>query len=639
MRFSPAFLDEIRARVPVSEVVRKKVKLQRQGREWRGLSPFNAEKTPSFFVNDQKGFFHDFSSGKHGDGFTFLMETEGLSFPEAVEKLAAVAGLHMPVETKEQRERDQKRASLGEVLEWTAIFFENELRGPAGREARDYLARRGVAEAARAHFRIGYAPPERHALRDHLASKGASLEAMIETGLLIHGDDIPVPYDRFRNRIMFPICDRSGRTIAFGGRALDADAQAKYLNSPETALFHKGATLYNLHNARKAAHEAGAVIAVEGYIDVVSMTAAGFPHTVAPLGTALTSDQCALLWTMAEEPILCFDGDNAGRKAALRAVDTALPLIGAGRSFRFALLPGGQDPDELFRSGGSAAVAQAIEAAQPFVDILWMRETEGRPLDTPERRAALERRLTEVAAQITDETLRRHYGQELSRRLSALLRQSGDSRGRVRSFATGRRGGAFRSFGSGFAARPATPVGASLANSPLFRGAAAPFSPREALILLIFINHPQLLASHVADLAALELASRDAEALRGVLVRCAEAALDDPSLVAEAVERAGLAALRARLEAMTAHATLWSVRPEAAAVDAAESLRQAFVLHRRIRALNRELRGIEARLAENPNEQDAARLRDVQTQLTALEGTEATLDGFGSMSGRSNRAL
>jgi DNA primase len=639
MRFSPAFLDEIRARVPVSEVVRRKVKLQRQGREWRGLSPFNSEKTPSFFVNDQKGFFHDFSSGKHGDGFAFLMETEGLSFPEAVEKLAAVAGLPMPVETREQRERDEKRASLGEVIEWAAAFFEKELHGAAARDAREYLARRGIAEAARKHFRIGFAPSERHALRDHLASKGASVEAMIDTGLLIHGDDIPVPYDRFRNRIMFPICDRSGRTIAFGGRALDPDAQAKYLNSPETALFHKGATLYNLHNARKAAHESGSVIAVEGYIDVISMTAAGFPQTVAPLGTALTADQCALLWTMAEEPILCFDGDNAGRKAALRVVDTALPLIGAGRSFRFALLAGGQDPDELFRTGGSAAVAQAIEAAQPFIDVLWMRETEGRPLDTPERRASLERRLSEVTAQITDETLRRHYGQELSRRLSGLFGQGGDWRGRVRAFVP-RRGATTRGSGSAnFATRPTTAVGASLANSPLFRGATPTFSPREALILLIFINHPQLLASHVADLAELELGSRDAEALRGALLRCAESGVDDPQALEEALERAGLTPVHARLNAMSAHSSLWSVRPEAATVDAAESLRQAFVLHRRVRALNRELRGIEARLAENPNEQDAARLRDVQTQLTALEGAEAALDGFGFMSGRSNRAL
>jgi DNA primase len=641
MRFSSAFLDEIRARVPVSDVVRQKVKLQKQGREWRGLSPFGAEKTPSFFVNDQKGFFHDFSSGKHGDGFAFLMETEGLSFPEAVERLAALAGLPMPIETSEQREQDEKRASLGEVLEWAAVYFEKQLRGPGGREARDYLARRAIGEEARAHFRLGYAPPERHGLRDHLAAKGASLEAMIETGLLIHGEDIAVPYDRFRNRIMFPISDRSGRVIAFGGRALEKDAQAKYLNSPETPLFHKGASLYNLHNARKAAHEAGTVVAVEGYIDAISMTAAGFPHAVASLGTALTADQCGLLWRMAEEPILCFDGDKAGRKAAFRAIETALPLIGPGRALRFALLPEGLDPDELFRSEGAAAVAQAIDGALPFVDVLWMRETEGQLLDTPERRAALERRLSELVALITDEALRRHYGREFSDRLSELFGRAGDSRGRVRAFSAQGRGGGqrFSRGGGNSPVRGPVHIGPSLASSPLFRGVKVPISPREALILLIFINHPDLLASHIEDLAALELASSELEALRSTLIRCAQAGLATPEEVSDVIGQSGLSPLRARLAAMGAHSSLWSVQPRAATVDAAETLRQAFVLHRRARALNRELRMIEARLAENPSEQDTARLRDIKTQLSALEGAEAALDGFGSMSGRGAREL
>ena len=397
MRFSPSFLEEIRARVPVSEVVRRKVKLRKEGREWRGLSPFNAEKTPSFYVNDQKMRWFDFSAGKNGNIFDFVMETEGLSFPEAVERLAALAGLPLPVETKEQQEQDQRRATLGEALEAAAVFFEKQLAGPAGREARAYLDRRQISSSAREKFRLGFAPPERHALRDHLAAKGASVETMIEAGLLVHGEDIAVPYDRFRNRVMFPICDRAGRVIAFGGRALEADAQAKYLNSPETPLFHKGATLYNLHNARKAAHETGAVIAVEGYVDVIALTAAGFPNAVAPLGTALTADQCALLWRLAEEPILCFDGDKAGLKAAFRAVDTALPLIGPGRSLQFVLLPDGQDPDELLRSNGPEALADALNRPLPLVDLLWMRETEAATLDTPERRASLERRLHEVA--------------------------------------------------------------------------------------------------------------------------------------------------------------------------------------------------------------------------------------------------
>lgn len=641
MRFSPSFLDEIRARVPVSEVVRKRVKLAKQGREWRGLSPFNAEKTPSFYVNDQKGFFHDFSSGKHGDGFTFLMETEGLSFPEAVERLAALAGLPMPVETKEQRESDERRATLAEVLEEAAVFFEKQLAGPAGREARAYLDRRQISPQSRALFRLGFAPPERHALRDHLAAKGAAVETMIEAGLLIHGEDIAVPYDRFRNRVMFPICDRSGRVVAFGGRAMEADAQAKYLNSPETPLFHKGATLYNLHNARKAAHDKGTVIAVEGYVDVIALTAAGFPHVVAPLGTALTPDQCGLLWRMAEEPILCFDGDKAGLKAAFRAVDTALPLIGPGRTLRFVLLPDGQDPDELLRAGGAGAVTQALSQPLPLVDLLWMRETDGAALDTPERRAALERRLREIAAQIADETLRRHYQDELSDRLSRLFGRGGrlagarGGAGARRDFSPRQRGWGRR----GEADAGPVRISPALANSPLFSGVKTAITPREGLILLILMNHPEVLAAQVDEVAALEFASPEAAALRDALLRWTETGGGDRLDLGGMLEESGLGDLASRLAGMAAHATLWSVRPDAAGADAAESLRQALVLHRRARALNRELRAVEARLAQNPNDQDSARLRDIQTQLSALDGAEAALEGFGALSGRSTRAL
>jgi DNA primase len=641
MKFTPAFLDEIRARVPVSEVVRQKVKLTKQGREWRGLSPFNAEKTPSFYVNDQKGFFHDFSSGKHGDGIGFLMESEGLSFPEAVTKLAAMAGVPLPVESREDREREQKRASLTEVLDWAAQYFQKQLAGPQGREARDYLARREISQAAQAHFRLGYAPPGRHALRDALAAKGASVEAMIAAGLLIHGDDIAVPYDRFRDRIMFPICDRAGAPIAFGGRALAKDAQAKYLNSPETELFHKGLTLYNIHNARKAAHESGTVVAVEGYVDVIAMTAAGFPYAVAPLGTALTADQCALLWRMADEPILCFDGDKAGFKAAHRAIDTALPLIGAGKTLRFVLLPGGQDPDELLRSGGAGALAQAMAAPLPLVEALWRREVEGRPLDTPERRAGLERRLREVAGEIKDATLRRHYEQDLAARLGALF---GPERGAANSpspwrtrqnYAGGARGAPGRGFRDGGPLR----IGASLANSPLFKGVKPPISPRECLLFLIFINHPGVLAEHIEDLAGLDFEAQEAEEMRDLLVAAAAAAPGDAEALQEAIAEAGLAPFHARLEGMAAHASLWSVRKEAASADAGVTLRQVLSLHRKVWTLNRELRAVERRLAENPTEEDAARLSEIQTQLCALDGTEAALEGFGSGSGRVSRAL
>src|SRR6202051_1041059 len=294
MRFTPQFLDELRARLPVSEVVGRRVKLRKQGPEFIGLSPFNKEKSPSFTVNEQKGFFHDFSSGKHGDIFGFVMETEGVAFPEAVERLAQLAGVPLPKVSHEDEQRDARRKTLHDVMELAAKFFEATLAARAGAKARGYLADRGLDSATQLKFRLGYATNERFALKEHLGSHGIPPEDMVEAGLLVSGDDIPLPFDRFRDRVMFPITDVRGRTIAFGGRALEKDAPAKYLNSPETPLFHKGATLYNIAAARTAAHNAGKsaednfsgrVIAVEGYIDVIAMVTAGYEATVAPLGT------------------------------------------------------------------------------------------------------------------------------------------------------------------------------------------------------------------------------------------------------------------------------------------------------------------------------------------------------------------
>src|SRR6476659_7458897 len=330
MRFTPEFLEELRARLPVSEVVGRRVKLKRAGREWKGLSPFQQEKTPSFTVNDQKGFYHDFSSGKHGDIISFLMETEGVGFAEAVERLASMAGLALPAATPDAAKHEQRRKTLYDVMELATKFFADTLASRNGAKARGYLGDRAISPSVQVQFRIGYAPGERFALKEHLGSHGIPVEDMVEAGLLIAGDDIPVPYDRFRDRVMFPITDMRGRVIAFGGRALEKDAQAKYLNSPETPLFHKGDNLYNHAPARQASHDGAPIVAVEGYVDVIAMVNAGYPATVAPLGTALTEDQLGLLWKMADEPILCFDGDSAGRRAAYRAVDLALPLIKAG---------------------------------------------------------------------------------------------------------------------------------------------------------------------------------------------------------------------------------------------------------------------------------------------------------------------
>ncbi len=340
MRYPPSLLDDIRARLPVSQVVSRKVQLKKAGREYKGLSPFKVEKTPSFTVNDTKGFYHCFATGEHGDIFTFVMKTEGLTFPEAIERLAQEAGVPLPKPEARDIEREDARTRLMSLVEASAVFFTDQLAGANGQEARRYLIeKRGLSREAFARYRIGYAPNSRSALKDHLAKLGYSNEEMIALGMLIGGSDIPVSYDRFRHRVMFPIADMKGRVIAFGGRALAADAPAKYLNSPETPLFHKGANLYHAARARQAAYDKGRIIAVEGYMDVVALAEAGFVESVAPLGTALTEDQVKILWRMADEPILCFDGDAAGQKAAFRAIETVMPHLQAGKSVRFAFLP------------------------------------------------------------------------------------------------------------------------------------------------------------------------------------------------------------------------------------------------------------------------------------------------------------
>lgn len=422
MRFNPNFLDEIRARVPVSQVVGRKVALKKAGREYKGLSPFKTEKTPSFTVNDQKGFYHCFASGEHGDIFTFLMKTEGLEFPEAVERLAQEAGIPMPKQPERNIAEEDQRDRLYRLLEASAVFFEDSLRSGLGTEARRYLEKRGLARETIQTFRLGFAPNSRTALTTHLKAKGFSLADMAVAGMLIAGNDIPEPYDRFRNRVMFPILDLKGRVIAFGGRALEKDVPAKYLNSPETPLFHKGHTLFNAARARSAAHDKDRVIVVEGYMDVVALSEAGFTESVAPLGTALTEDQIKLLWRFAPEPTLCFDGDSAGRKAADRAVEIALPWLKPGQSVTFAFLPEGIDPDDLIRQQGTSAMSDVLARTRPLVDALWDRELRTGACTTPEQRAALEARLFALVATIQDATVRSHYQRELRDRLYQLGR-------------------------------------------------------------------------------------------------------------------------------------------------------------------------------------------------------------------------
>ena len=423
MRFGEHFMDELKTRIRPSDVIGRYVKLKRQGREFAGLSPFTNEKTPSFFVNDDKGFYHCFSSGKHGDVISFLMEVEGLSFPESVEKLAGEAGIEMPKADPEAEKRAARNKVAVNWMDAAQTFFMKCLRRDVGSEARDYLKNRGLTGDDANRFGIGFAPDSFSALRDELVQQGASLDVLIEAGLLIEPDDKSrQPWDRFRNRIMFPIHDPRGRLVAFGGRAMQKDAKAKYLNSPETSLFHKGRVLYRYPEARKALanpqNGSRGMIVAEGYMDVIALAKYGFDHAVAPLGTALTEDQLELLWRAGEEPILCFDGDKAGLRAAFRSVERALPLLKPGQSLRFALVPDGQDPDDLLRDKGRPAMEKILESAVPLVDMLWQREVEAGPLSTPEDKAGLKDRIYSALREIKHDSVRELYKTTLLQRFN-----------------------------------------------------------------------------------------------------------------------------------------------------------------------------------------------------------------------------
>lgn len=417
MAFPPGFLDELRARVSLSDVVGRKVALKRRsGAEYAGLCPFHNEKTPSFTVNDKKGFFHCFGCGEHGDAVGFVMKTEGLAFPEAVEKLAREVNLPVPRATPVERERAERVSSLQQVVEMAARWFQKQLRLPAGRQGLDYLRGRGLEDATIDDFRLGFAPDSRDGLLSALKREGVPIDKIVEAGLAIQPDDNREPYDRFRGRVMFTINDRRGRAIAFGGRVMGA-GEPKYLNSPETPLFHKGANLYCLDRARVAATKDQPVIVAEGYMDVIALHGAGFTGAVAPLGTALTEGQLGELWKLADEPYLCFDGDNAGRRAAQRAADRALPLLRPGKSLRFLALPAGEDPDSLVRAHGPDAIRRVLDLARPLADLVWEIETEGKPADTPERQASLQSALKQRIDQIADPIVRRYYAEAMWNRL------------------------------------------------------------------------------------------------------------------------------------------------------------------------------------------------------------------------------
>ena len=648
MRVPSSFLDDIRGRVPISSVVGRKVAWDRrktnQGKgDYWACCPFHGEKSPSFHVDDRKGRYHCFGCKASGDIFTFLVEKEGLSFPEAIERLAGEAGLALPQVSEADVIREEQRASLYDIMEIAAKFFEAELQAARGSRARGYLADRQLPVSVQKEFRLGYAPDDRTALRSHLAEKNVSVEQMAEAGLVNAGEDIPVAYDKFRDRVVFPIRDPRGRVIAFGGRALNENAPAKYLNSPETPLFHKGQVLYNLDQARGPAHTRGAVIVVEGYVDVIAMHRAGLPHAVAPMGTALTEDQLALLWKQAPEPILCFDGDAAGLKAAYRALDLALPLLKPGHSLRIALLPEGQDPDDLLKAQGAEAVKAVVEAAQPLSEVLWQRALDGNDRSTPERRAQFERDLRNLVNVIGDDVVKKHYLADISGRFQALWGKRANSEWRMANRGKQRAPRSpFATRHSPFArpwdvAQPASAQLKRLAGSQSFRQGA---ERRERMIILTVINHPELLLEQLDDIAVLELTTPELDSVRTQIIDSAALGfgLDGTDLKSHLTAK-GLGPLLDRLETQARRLNEWFLGSGAAQDDARTGLRQMIALHRKTVTLERELRVAEATFTADPTEENLNALNAVREQLSSHAGSEAQIEGFGIASGRSADAI
>jgi DNA primase len=501
---SPQWLDELRARTTLSAVISPSVKLLRAGREWKACCPFHNEKTPSFTVNDDKGFYHCFGCGAHGDAIRFLTDHRGMLFMDAVKELAAKAGMDVPAPDPKARERAERAASLTEVMASVAVWYSEQLNGLAGAEARDYLKRRGLDSDTVHRFGLGFAPDSRTALKHALDKLGE--DKLVETGMLIRPEDGGDTYDRFRGRLMFPIRDPRGRVIGFGGRILGA-GEPKYLNSPDTPLFDKGRTLYNIDRASPASRAAKRLIVVEGYMDAIALDRAGIAEVVAPNGTALTEAQLERMWRLDPCPILCFDGDSAGRKAAIRAATRALPHLRPDRTLRFVELPAGEDPDDVIRTGGREAFEALLADPEPLDARLWRHELEAQPLTTPEAWAALKQRLLDHAAAIAHPDLSRIYREDWLSRFHEKRRPA------AQSFAPQRRG----NFRNGRFVPPSPPVGARARAI----AAAGIDAPTARALILGFAYYPEELPAHCEQLAALDIADTPTARMRDELVNAA----------------------------------------------------------------------------------------------------------------------
>lgn len=513
MSLPPGFLDELRSRSSLSQVVGRKViwdprkSNQGKGDMWAPC-PFHQEKSASFHVDDRKGFYYCFGCHAKGDAISFVRETENVGFMEAVEILAREAGMPMPERDPRAAEKADKRAELAEVTELAVRWFRLQLKTQVAEEARAYLGRRGLDEAAIDRWEIGFAPDGWQGLWDALKSKNISDELILGAGLAKPSTKGGKPYDTFRGRIMFPIRDARGRAIAFGGRAMDPNDNAKYLNSPETELFDKGRSLYNVKDARTAAGKGQPLLVAEGYMDVIALAGAGFEAAVAPLGTAITENQLQMLWRIDAEPIITLDGDAAGQRAAMRLIDLALPLLEAGRSLRFVMMPEGQDPDDLLKAAGPEALRKLIENAVPMVQLLWQRETEGRVFDSPERKAALDKALREKIMLIKDPSIRSHYGQEIKDLRWKLFRPQAGGRQAM-------------SRGKGkWQAAPQAPMPTTKSSVlAAATDAATTEHLREAVILAAFASCPQIIEEFESGLEGMTCADPIHRTLRDLLLR------------------------------------------------------------------------------------------------------------------------
>ena len=630
MAFPPRFLDEIRARVGLVDTIGRRVKLTRRGREHTGLCPFHNEKTPSFSVNEEKGFYHCFGCGAHGDVIGFVMRTEGTPFPEAVERLAAEAGLEVPVQTQEERVREEQRAGLTDIMEAAAEWYAAELRAPQGRTALDYLHGRGLDDKTISAFRLGFAPDGggnvKRALESGLSkvSGECNIEpaTLVETGLLRAADDDRAPYPFFRNRIMFPITDRRDRVIAFGGRQMGDGNTAKYINSPDTPLFHKGRTLYNLAGARKAAYEGEPLIVGEGYMDVIALVRAGFRGSVAPLGTALTELQIAELWRLAPEPILCFDGDDAGRRAAGRAALRTLPLLTPGKSLRFAMLRPGEDPDSLIAKDGKNAMQSVLDQAQPLADVVWDLEVGLKAVDTPERRADLDRRLDEMVRGIADERVRGYYRNEFRTRLWDSFRTS----------RTGARQQGWAGISGQSSGRASGRIGQSTGVASEVERSAAPrpdIARRrgQQAVLAALATHPGLVSEFADEINALEL-DGDLDNLRQELQNlCAGTADLDANDVTRHFKESGWErALDGVLDSQVLLLAPFA-RADTPTDKVRAGLRHVFDMQLQVR-LKAEVRTLGRELAETAEPADEARVLAFREDVEVGERRVSEIDEF-----------